>query len=107
MNTNTTNARLSRDVLMGKVITILEEMTSDWDLDYDGRISPETCLIRDLTCESIDIVQFVVAIEECFERRDLPFELLLMSNGRYIETLTVNDVVNFLDANLHVQEPVV
>jgi len=106
MDANVTSVHLDRDVLTEKVIAILEEMTSDWDLDYDGGIRPSTCLISDLTCESIDIVQFVVALEECFHRRDLPFERLLMANGRYIEDLTVNDVVDFLEANLNGYEGV-
>jgi acyl carrier protein len=107
MNANATSVGIGRDLLIGSVIAILEDMTSDWDLDYGGGIGPETCLIGDLSCESIDIVQFVVAIEECFQRRDLPFERLLMTNGRYIDDLTVNDVVNFLDANLNPQKSVV
>lgn len=93
--------RLDRETLLREVILILENMTSDWDLGYDGRIGPETCLISDLTCESIDIVQFVVALEEAFHRRDLPFERLLMADGRYVDDLTVNDVVDFLEANLN------
>jgi acyl carrier protein len=107
MNSSSTSPRCDRDLLMEKVIAILEDMTSDWDLAYDGGIGPDTCLISDLTCESIDIVQFVVAIEECFQRRDFPFERLLMAKGRYVDDLTVNDVVNFLDANLNSHKPVV
>jgi acyl carrier protein len=80
-------------------------MTSDWDQDY-GPIRPETRLMSDLTCESIDIVQFVVAVEERFQCRHLPFEQLLMIDGRYVDDLSVDDVVNFLDAHLNAKSVV-
>jgi len=90
-----------RESLLQRVIFILQDMTSDWDLDYSGGIGPQTCLISDLTCESIDIVQFIVALEEEFQRRDLPFERLLMTDGRYVDDLTVNEVVDFLETNFN------
>jgi acyl carrier protein len=105
MNATAPLARLDRETLLRQVILILEDMTSDWDLDYDGGIGFATCLISDLTCESIDIVQFVVALEESFQRRDLPFERLLMVDGRYVDDLSVNDVVNFLDAHVNPRTP--
>ena len=46
--------------------------------------------IGDLGFESIDIVQFVVALEENFKRRDMPFEKLLMIDGRYVDELSVS-----------------
>jgi acyl carrier protein len=82
------------------LVRILEEMTSDWDTGFAGGIGPDTFLVRDLGCESIDVVQFVVAIEECFQRRDLPIEKLLMIDGRYVDDLRVGDVVTFLRQQL-------
>ncbi len=68
----------SRDTIQKEFVSILEDMTSDWDVDCDGGITLETRLIADLAFESIDVVQLIVAIEERFQRRDLPFEKLLM-----------------------------
>ena len=87
--------------LLREVVLILEEMTSDWDIAYSGGIGPETGLISDLTCESIDIVQIVVALEERFHRRDLPFEKLLMTEGRYVDDISVRQVVDFLHRHLN------
>ena len=67
-----------RSIVLRDVVSILEDITGDWDLDLSGGIGPETRLIADLGFESIDVVQFVVAIEQRFQRRDLPFEQLLM-----------------------------
>ena len=89
------------DTLAVAVIDILREMTSDWDMGFGGEIGTETYLVRDLGCESIDIVQFVVALEERFQRRDLPMERLLMVDGRYVDDLSVKDVVAFLATYLN------
>jgi acyl carrier protein len=89
-----------REVILDKVIQILHTMTSDWDTGFSGPIGADTCLVSDLMCESIDIVQFVVALEECFGRRDLPMEKLLMIDGRYVDDLRVAEVVDFLCEHL-------
>ena len=86
-----------RSIVLRDVVSILEDITGDWDLDLSGGIGPETRLIADLGFESIDVVQFVVAIEQRFQRRDLPFEQLLMVDGRYRDDLHVVDIVDFLD----------
>jgi acyl carrier protein len=75
-------------------------MTSDWDTGLSGDIEGETSLMCDLTFESIDVVMLIVAIEERFRRKGLPFEELMMVDGRYVEDLKVSDVVDFLDKNL-------
>jgi acyl carrier protein len=83
------------------VVAILNHITSDWDQDFAGGIQTETLLIRDLGFESIDVVQFVAALEDRFGSRNLPFEKLLMIDGRYVDDLSVGDVVDFLDLHLN------
>lgn len=94
------DTKYDREAIQREVIRILEEMTSDWDLEYDGGISPDTRLIGDLSFESIDVVQLMAAIEETFNRRDLPFEKFLMQDGRYVDELTVRATVDFLHQHL-------
>ena len=89
-----------REAIQGVVLEILKDLTADWDADYSGGIGPDTLLIADLDFESIDVVELVVSIEGRFERRDLPFEKLLMDDGRYVEDLTVRQVVDFLESEL-------
>jgi acyl carrier protein len=88
------------DPIVDQVAGILRDMTSDWDLDSDQPIGRNTQLIADLAFESIDIVQLVVAIEENFGKRGLPFDKLLMTDGRYVEDLSVGEVADFLKAHL-------
>ena len=45
----------------------------------------------------IDVVHLVVAIETQFKRRDLPFEELLMADDRYVDELTLRQIVDFLE----------
>jgi acyl carrier protein len=92
---------LARDAILQDLIDILENMTSDWDMEFSGPMGPQTKLIADLGFESIDVVQFIVAIEERFQRRGLPFEELLMSDGRYVDEIRVGDTAEFLCTHLN------
>ena len=89
-----------RDTIFRDLVVILEDMTSDWETNLNGGITRESRLIADLGFESVDVVQLVVAIEEQFQRRDMPFEELLMDEGQYVEELTVGQIVDFLAAKL-------
>ena len=91
---------LDPEAIQADMVQILTDMTADWDLGFTGGIGPGTRLIGDLAFESIDVVQLVVAIEEKFGRRDLPFEALLMVDGRYVDDLRVAQVVDFLHEQL-------
>ena len=83
-----------------QMVGILTDMTSDWDIELDSEINRETRLIADLEFESIDIVELVVAIEQTFNSRGIPFERLLMVDGRYVDDLSVAQVSDFVSANL-------
>lgn len=87
------------DVLDG-IVDILEEMTKEWDTGFSGSIGPETSLMSNLTFESIDIVMLIVAIEERFGKKGMPFEELLMVDGHYVEDLKVSQIAAFLERQL-------
>ena len=86
----------NRESILKTMVAILEEMTSDWDTDLESPMSSETKLVSELGFESIDVVQLIVEIEESFQCRDLPFEDLLMADGRYVDELTIGNAVDFL-----------
>jgi len=87
--------------ILNDVLHILEEMISDWDLELDGPLGRKTRLIADLEFASIDIVQFLVAIEEHFQYREFPFEELVMKDGRYVDEIVVDDIISFLAKHLN------
>jgi acyl carrier protein len=84
-----------------EVIAVLKDMTSDWDIDaFDGGIGPDTRLVADLTFESIEIVQLMVALEQHFKLKRLASEKLLMRDGTYVPDQRVGDIAAFLVTEL-------
>jgi acyl carrier protein len=104
MRQNGLNEGYPREAILQDIVAILHSMTSDWDMEFSGPIGAHTRLMADLQCESIDIVQFIVAIEERFATRHLPFEELLMTDGRYVDEIRVGDAVDFLHRHLNVRK---
>lgn len=90
---------LSREEIQTRVIAVLEDMTTDWELDSTEGIASETKLMEDLAFESIDVVQLVVALEKEFDCKGLPFEKLFMHDGDYVDEILVKEVVDFLSEN--------
>ena len=86
------------------VIDIVSQTISDWDVDLPGGVTSETLLMQDLAFESIDIVQFAVAIEKAADRKGLPFEKLFMKEGDYVDDVRLSQVVDFLCGELGVRQ---
>jgi acyl carrier protein len=86
----------NRDEVTQGVIAVVNQTIRDWDVDLPDGVTSETCLMRDLNFESIDVVQFAVAIEQAAGRKGLPFEKLLMRDGGYVDDVKLNEVVDFL-----------
>ena len=82
------------------ITEILKDLTSDWEDAFSDDITRDTRLIDDLGFESIDVVHLITAIEQKYDRRDLPFEELLMVEGRYKDELTVAEIAEFLGKHL-------
>ncbi|MBW4432025.1 MAG: acyl carrier protein [Pelatocladus maniniholoensis HA4357-MV3] len=81
------------------ILEILQDIIQDWDLEAD-EISLETELVADLSFASIDIIHFVVAIEDHFKQK-FGFAQLLMQDGRYVDDLSVEQIVNFVSKQLN------
>ncbi|WP_292999949.1 acyl carrier protein [Nevskia sp.] len=88
----------TRDTYIQQLIVLLEDFTQDWDHEFEGRMNAETRLLGDLGFESIDIIQLVVAIEEDISKKKVPFDKLLMKDGRYVDDLTIGGIADFLIA---------
>ena len=88
----------SSDDILKNLGTLLDDFTQDWDKDLDEGYSRDTKLLADLGFESIDIIQFIVAIEEDFGLHKTPFDKLLMKDGRYVDDLTLGQLADFLTA---------
>ena len=86
------------------VTETVNQTISDWDVDLPGGVTIDTRLMHDLAFESIDIVQFAVAIEQAAGRKGLPFEKLFMKDGDYVDDVSLNEVVDFLCSELGVRQ---
>ncbi|MBY8966094.1 MAG: acyl carrier protein [Algiphilus sp.] len=94
--TTTSNASIPPEAILQRLKDVLEDFIEDWDIELEEEIGRDTLLLADLEFESIDIIQLVVAIEETFGKRKLPFEQVLMKDGRYVDDLSVGAIADFL-----------
>jgi acyl carrier protein len=83
-------------LVVPQLIKLLEDFTQDWDKEENVSMGRNTRLLDDLGFESIDIVQLVVAIEEEVTKKKIPFDKLLMQNGRYVDDLTIGQISDFI-----------
>lgn len=90
----------TKDQVLEKVVSVVQTMVADWDIDLETPLGSGTRMMEDLAFESIDVMQFVVSIEQAFGRKGLPFEKLFMQEGDYVEEMTLGQVADFLVANL-------
>ncbi len=90
----------SSEALIPKLTELLADFTADWDNEFEGEMDRGTTLLGDLGFESIDIIQLVVALEQLVGRRGLPFDKLLMKDGRYVDDLSVGQIADFLSQNV-------
>jgi acyl carrier protein len=86
--------------LEATVVSVLEDTVQDWDIEIEGGIGAATTLIGDLAFESIDVVQFCIALEQAVNRKGLPFETLFIRDGAYVDDVTVAEVAAFLETEL-------
>jgi len=100
MSTAVAGRNGARETVLKTVIEVLRDMTSDWDLEFDGEIGQDTRLVGDLAFESIDVVHLIVMLGEVYQEKDIAFEKLLMEDGRYVTDLAVRPLVDFLHDTL-------
>lgn len=101
--TQQSQTRLDVDTIQRDVLELLTDLTLDWDRGFGGPIGSQTKLVADLGFDSVDVVQLVIAVEEHFHCRKLPFERLLMQDGMYVDDLAVGELVQFLADQLSQQ----
>jgi acyl carrier protein len=100
MSTEKSVGSLSRDVVVKQLVEVLEDMTSDWDIEFSGKIGEPTMLVGDLAFESIDVVHLIVTLGQLYEEKDLGFERILIEEGRYVSDLSVAQIADFLAETL-------
>jgi len=100
MSTETVSRGVGRDVVLKRVLDVIEDMTSDWDIEFSAKIGKNTLLVGDLAFESIDVVHLIVTLGEVYQEQDLGFERILIEDGRYVTDLRVSQLADFLHRTL-------
>ena len=88
---------LSRAEIVAKLVAVLEDMTQDWDLDFDAPLGEETRIVVDLGFESVDLMQLIVAVDQAMGTRNLPYDEVLMEDGSYVNEITVDRLATFVE----------
>lgn len=92
--------QVTEQQIQSTILDLLEEMTQDWDLEIDESISLTDKLIANLNFSSVDFVQLFVAIEDKFGRK-LGFNELIMPDDKYVDDLSVSQIVSFVEQKLN------
>jgi acyl carrier protein len=92
----TTTNRLTLQSIQQQLTVLLNDMIQEWDIELLEPIGAETRLMADLGFESVDLMQLIVAIEQAFGVRGLPYEQVLMQDGGYVTEITVRQLADFL-----------
>jgi acyl carrier protein len=85
----------TREAILADVVGIVGEMMQDWDHRFGGEINEDTLLLAGLGFQSIDVVMLAGELHRLY-RRKVPFERLLLANGRPVEDVRVGALVDFL-----------
>lgn len=83
-----------------EILAIVDDIVADWEVEGGSEITVDTCLVADLGFGSIDFIYLAVAIEEKYQQPKLGFQDLLMKDGRYVDDLTIGQLINFVTLRL-------
>jgi acyl carrier protein len=87
-----------RSVTLATVIATLQDLIRDWEIEEP--IGSDTRVVADLGFESIDLIQMVAALEEAFRPHCLSFVDMLVVDGRYVDDLSVGEIVDGIGVRL-------
>ena len=102
MSESSGTERYSKDAILKDVVNILEETSSEFEMESGSSIGLETMLGADLELKSINLVQHMLALQKVYGRQDFPFQDLFMPDEDVVVSdLSVSDVVEFLYKHLN------
>ncbi|MGH8213645.1 MAG: hypothetical protein ACREPP_10515 [Rhodanobacteraceae bacterium] len=90
-------SNLKKNTPIDTVTAVAADLTQDWGLDPGTKFAPETLLAADLGFTSIDIIQFCVALDQCYGQR-FGFQDLLMKDGSYIGDVSLGQFADFINS---------
>lgn len=91
------------DRIQADLVALLREQVREFDLE-PGDIGPQTLLVQELGFNSIDIMHLLASVDMHYERH-LPYDELILAEGRYVSDIRVSDLVDFIRRNYDRQAP--
>lgn len=91
---------IEADQIEAKIIALVENMAQNQNIELDEQINSDTTLVADLDFGSMDFIKLVLALENEFQQK-LGFHDLLMSQGQYVEDLSIGALVSFVEQKLN------
>jgi acyl carrier protein len=85
-----------RETILLRLIAEVTVMINDADRDFPGPLSGDTLLMAGLGCQSLDIVVLSGKMSRQLNRRNIPFEKLLLTSGRPVSDISLGALADFL-----------
>jgi acyl carrier protein len=85
-----------REAVLAHVVAAVTEMIRDWDRAFADPVGAHTLLMAELGFQSIDVVVLTGELSQRLNRRDIPYERLLVIDGRPVADLRLGTLVDFL-----------
>ena len=97
---DTGSARIAIDhaTIETTVIATLDDLVQDWDIE--APVQGSTRVVADLGFESIDLIQMVAALERAFRLKGGSLVEMLVADGRYVDDLTVDQIVARIETRI-------
>ena len=89
---------VERSATLATVIATLQDLIRDWEIE--APIGSDTRVVADLSFESIDLIQMVAALEQAFRPHRVSFVDILVANGRYVDDLSVDEIVDGIEVRI-------
>jgi acyl carrier protein len=102
LSTTITAAAPTRQEAEQVILSLIADITADWDLE-ELEIGPQTKLLADLGFSSIDILDFMSAVDRHYGRR-FRWTLLIVVDGLYVDDLSVGQIAGFVADHFDVED---
>jgi acyl carrier protein len=101
-DTTTTSAAPTRREAEQAILSLVHDITEDWDLE-ELEVTPQTRLLGELGFSSIDMLDFLSAVDRHYGRR-FQWRLLIVVDGVYIDDLSVAQIAEFVASNFDAED---
>lgn len=92
----------TKDAVQAEVLKLVKDLTQDFDFGFEGELGPDSFFVADLDFKSTDVVELVVAVESKFGKRKMPFQELVLKQGKYAD-FTIRELGDFVFRQLSPQ----